>query len=74
VKLCNQICGAMNLLGVCEALVLGQKLGIEPEKIIGVIGAGAGSSWAMQNLAPKIAADDFSPASWWIRSKKTCVW
>jgi 3-hydroxyisobutyrate dehydrogenase len=61
VKLCNQICGAMNLLGVCEALVLGQKLGIEPEKIIGVIGAGAGSSWAMQNLAPKIAADDFSP-------------
>jgi 3-hydroxyisobutyrate dehydrogenase len=61
VKLCNQICGAMNLLGVCEALVLGQKLGIEPEKIISVIGAGAGSSWAMQNLAPKIAADDFSP-------------
>ena len=61
VKLCNQICGAMNLLGVCEALVLGQKLGIEPEKIIGVIGAGAGSSWAMQNLAPKIAAGDFSP-------------
>lgn len=61
VKLCNQICGAMNLLGVCEALVLGQKLGIEPEKIISVIGAGAGSSWAMQNLAPKIANGDFTP-------------
>jgi 3-hydroxyisobutyrate dehydrogenase len=61
VKLCNQICGAMNLLGVCEALVLGQKMGIEPDKIIKVIGAGAGSSWAMQNLAPKIAAGDFSP-------------
>jgi 3-hydroxyisobutyrate dehydrogenase len=61
VKLCNQICGAMNLLGVCEALVLGQKMGIAPEAIIEVIGAGAGSSWAMQNLAPKIAKGDFAP-------------
>jgi 3-hydroxyisobutyrate dehydrogenase len=61
VKLCNQICGAMNLLGVCEALVLGQKLGVEADKIIQVIGAGAASSWAMQNLAPKIAAGDFNP-------------
>ena len=61
VKLCNQICGAMNLLGVCEALVLGQKMGIAAEHIIEVIGAGAGSSWAMQNLAPKIINRDFAP-------------
>ena len=61
VKLCNQICGAMNLLGVCEALLLGQKMGIAPEAVIEVIGAGAGSSWAMQNLAPKIINGDFAP-------------
>ena len=61
VKLCNQICGALNLLGVCEALTLGGKLGIEPEIIVQVIGAGAASSWAMQNLAPKIVQGDFSP-------------
>ncbi|HVF11396.1 MAG TPA: NAD(P)-dependent oxidoreductase [Abditibacteriaceae bacterium] len=61
VKLCNQICGAMNLLGVCEALILGQKMGIAPETIIEVIGAGAGTSWAMQNLAPKIISGDFAP-------------
>lgn len=61
VKLCNQICGALNLLGVCEALALGRKMGIDPNAIVEVIGAGAGSSWAMQNLAPKINAGDFAP-------------
>jgi len=61
VKLCNQICGGLNLLGVCEALVFGQKMGIDPEVIAKVIGAGAGSSWAMQNLAPKINKGDFGP-------------
>lgn len=61
VKLCNQICGAMNLLGVCEALVLGQKAGIDSEVIASVISAGAGASWAMQNLAPKINRGDYAP-------------
>lgn len=61
VKLCNQICGALNLLGVCEALALGRKLGVDPEVMVQAIGAGAGSSWAMQNLAPKIIARDFAP-------------
>jgi 3-hydroxyisobutyrate dehydrogenase len=61
VKLCNQICGAMNLLGVCEALTLGQKMGIDPDVIVRVISAGAGNSWAMQNLAPKINSGDWAP-------------
>ena len=61
VKLCNQICGAMNLLGVCEALILGQKQGVDPRIVAQVINGGAASSWAMQNLAPKINANDFSP-------------
>ena len=61
VKLCNQICGALNLLGVCEAMALGAKNQIDPEILIRVISGGAGSSWAMQNLAPKIASEDWSP-------------
>lgn len=61
VKLCNQICGAMNLLGVCEALTLGEKMGVDPAIIVQVINGGAGASWAMQNLAPKINAKDWSP-------------
>lgn len=61
VKLCNQICGGLNLIGVCEALTFGKKMGIDPEVVMKVISAGAGSSWAMQNLAPKIIKGDFAP-------------
>jgi len=61
VKLCNQICGAMNLLGVCEALTLGEKMGVDPAIIVEVINGGAGASWAMEHLAPKINAKDWSP-------------
>ncbi len=61
VKLCNQIMGAMNLLGVCEALVLCQKMGIEGEKIVEGLSGGAAASWALQNLAPKILRGDFAP-------------
>lgn len=61
VKLCNQICGAMNLLGVCEALTLGEKMGIDPSVIAQVVSGGAGASWAMQNLAPKINRGDYAP-------------
>jgi 3-hydroxyisobutyrate dehydrogenase len=51
----------MNLLGVCEALILGQKQGVDPNIVAQVINGGAASSWAMQNLAPKINAGDFAP-------------
>jgi len=61
VKLCNQICGALNLLGVCEALSLGTKNGIDPEILIRVISGGAGNSWAMEHLAAKIANGDWAP-------------
>lgn len=61
VKLCNQIMGAMNLLGVCEALILCQKMGIPGEKLVEGLSGGAAASWALQNLAPKILRGDFAP-------------
>jgi 3-hydroxyisobutyrate dehydrogenase len=61
VKLANQIAVAVNNLGVSEALVFAAAHGIDLEKTRAVIAAGAGSSWAMQNYAPKILAGDFRP-------------
>ena len=61
VKLCNQIMGAMNILGVCEAFALARGLNIDPALIEKALNGGAASSWALQNLAPKIAASDWSP-------------
>jgi len=60
-KLANQIAVALNNLGVSEALVFAASQGIDLEKTRQVIAGGAGSSWAMQNFAPKILAGDFRP-------------
>jgi 2-hydroxy-3-oxopropionate reductase len=60
-KLANQIAVALNNLGVSEALVFAASQGIDLEKTRQVIAGGAGSSWAMQNYAPKMLAGDFKP-------------
>ncbi len=61
VKLCNQIMGAMNLLGVCAALILCRKMNIEGEVLVEALNGGAATSWALQNLAPQINNRDYSP-------------
>ncbi len=60
-KLANQIAVVLNNLGVSEALVFAASQGIDLEKTRQVIAGGAGSSWAMQNYAPKMLAGDFRP-------------
>ena len=60
-KLANQVAVALNNLGVSEALVFAKAQGIDLERTRQVIAGGAGSSWAMQNYAPKMIAGDFKP-------------
>lgn len=60
-KLCNQIlCGA-NLLGVCEAMVFARKVGLDPQKMLQAVSAGAAGSWALSNLGPRMLSRDFAP-------------
>ena len=61
VKLCNQIAVAITNLGVCEALVFAARSGIDPRVMIEAVSAGAGTSWQLQNLAPRIVERDFRP-------------
>jgi 3-hydroxyisobutyrate dehydrogenase len=61
VKLCNQIAAALNNLAMCEALLFAVKMGVDPRKMLEAVGAGAATSWAIQNLAPKVLARDFRP-------------
>ena len=61
VKLCNQVVVALNNLALCEALVLAAKAGVEPSVMLEAVRAGAGSSWAIHNLGPKMLARDFRP-------------
>ncbi|MDB5049077.1 MAG: garR [Fibrobacteres bacterium] len=61
VKLCNQIAGFGSTLGACEALSFAMRAGLDPAKVLESIGAGAASSWALANLAPRIIRGDFEP-------------
>ncbi len=61
VKLCNQVVVGLNNLAMSEALVLAAKAGVDPATMIEAVRAGAGSSWALHNLAPKVLAGDFKP-------------
>lgn len=60
-KLCNQIAVALNMLAGCEALIFAAKSGIDPQKMLDAISAGAAGSWMLSNLAPRIVRGDYAP-------------
>jgi 3-hydroxyisobutyrate dehydrogenase-like beta-hydroxyacid dehydrogenase len=60
-KLCNQVAVALNLQGVCEMLLLASRAGLDVKKVIEVVSTGAGGSWQLSNLGPRIASGDFKP-------------
>lgn len=60
-KACNQAAVVGALLGVCEAIALARRLGLDPGKMLEVVGAGAGASWQLTHLGPRIVAGDFEP-------------
>ena len=60
-KACNQIAVAINLLGVCEAIAMAKANGLDPQKMLEVVSAGAGGSWQISNLGPEILKGNFEP-------------
>jgi len=60
-KMCNQIAIASNMIGVSEAIVYAKKAGLDPERVLQSIGAGAAGSWSLSNLAPRMIKGDFEP-------------
>jgi 3-hydroxyisobutyrate dehydrogenase len=61
VKACNQLLGAINLVGVCEALSLAEAMGVDPAVMVEVVSAGAANSWSLEKLGPRIVNGDFAP-------------
>lgn len=61
VKLSNQIAGFGGTLGACEAMAFAVRAGLDPERVLESISAGAAASWALTNLSPRILAGDFQP-------------
>ncbi len=60
-KMCNQITVAGTMIGVCEALVYAKKAGLDCELLVATIRTGAAGCWTLDNLAPRVIKQDFSP-------------
>ncbi|WP_084781766.1 NAD(P)-dependent oxidoreductase [Bacillus niameyensis] len=60
-KMCNQIAIASNMIGVMEAFIYANKAGLDPDKVLQSISAGAAGSWSMSNLIPRVIKKDYSP-------------
>ena len=60
-KMVNQILIATNMIGVCEALLYGQKAGLDLPTVLESVGGGAAASWSLSNLGPRIMDNNFDP-------------
>jgi 2-hydroxy-3-oxopropionate reductase len=61
VKACNQIVVAINYAAVSEALVLGAKAGVDPDKIVQVLSGGLAASRVLELKGASMIAHNFEP-------------
>lgn len=61
-KLIHGLINAATLVGVSEALVVGRKAGIDPQKMFDVISASRGNSGIFQSRAPRMLDGNFDAA------------
>ena len=61
VKACNQVVVAITIAAVSEALVLGSKAGVEPERILDVLGGGLAANRVMEMRRRNFLEHDFTP-------------
>src|SRR5829696_796920 len=61
VKACNQVVVALNYAAVSEALVLGSKAGVDPNKIVQVLSGGLANSRVMEMRGPTMIQHNFQP-------------
>lgn len=61
VKACNQIVVAINYAAVSEALVLGAKAGVDPDKVVQVLSGGLAASRVMELKGKSMIEHNFTP-------------
>lgn len=61
VKACNQVVVALTIEAVSEALVLGSKAGVDPAKILQVLGGGLAGNRVMELRGPNFLQHSFAP-------------
>jgi len=60
-KLVNNMLAGINLAGSCEAMALGIRLGLDPQRVFDVALASSGGSWIFGDRMPRVLAGDYRP-------------
>lgn len=58
-KAINQVIVGGTILAVAEGMALGMKAGLDMERVLKAISAGAAGSWALSNRGPRMIAGEF---------------
>lgn len=58
-KACTQICVVVNQMGVAESLLLAERLGLEPSRLLEALQGGFGASRILEVQGPKMVARTF---------------
>ncbi len=58
-KACNQICTIVNQLGAAEAMLLAERSGVDPRKVLEALMGGFAASRMLELQGPKMIARDF---------------
>jgi 3-hydroxyisobutyrate dehydrogenase len=51
-KICNNMLLAISMIGTCEAFVLGEKLGLDHQKLFDIMSAASGQCWSLTTYCP----------------------
>jgi 3-hydroxyisobutyrate dehydrogenase len=51
-KICNNMILAITMIGTCEAFVLAERLGLDPQAFFDIASQSSGQSWSMTSYAP----------------------
>ena len=63
VKIVNQLLAGVHIAAAAEAMALGIRAGVAPEKLYEVITHSAGNSWMFENRMAHVLAGDYTPLS-----------
>jgi len=62
-KICNNMILGISMIGVSEAFVLGEKLGLDPQKLFDISSKSSGQCWSMTSYCPVPGPVPTSPAN-----------
>ena len=63
VKIVNQLLAGVHIAAAAEAMALGIRAGVAPDRIFEVITHSTGNSWMFENRMPHVLSGDYTPLS-----------